>query len=225
MYIIVVGCGQVGYYLTRALLAEGHEVLVLERDGRTAERASEELEGGVVLRGDGCEATTLADAGTARADLFVAVTGEDEDNLVACQVAKKLFSVPRAIARINDPRNRTIFQKMGIDVAVSATELILEQIEAELPTHPMIHLLTLRRYGLEVLNLKMPSTSVALGVPLRDVPLPPNSLISLVVSPSRGAQIPSGETVLEDGDEVMVVTRSGQEAELRRVLIGGGEER
>src|SRR5688572_23525964 len=110
MYIIVAGGGKVGFYLSKTLIAEGHEVLCIEQDARRAARIGEEL-GSIVMRGDACEAQTLADAGTERADMFIAVTGDDEDNLVACQVAKAKFNVPRTIARINNPKNEHIFKK------------------------------------------------------------------------------------------------------------------
>ncbi|MGH9201889.1 MAG: potassium channel family protein, partial [Vicinamibacterales bacterium] len=139
MYTIVVGGGKVGYYLARELVGEGHEVLIIEQDPAKCERIAEEL-GDIVLKGDGCEATTMEKAGFGRADMVVAVTGDDEDNLVCCQVAKVKFSVPRTIARINNPKNEAIFKRLGIDTTVSATAAILAQIEQELPTHHLIPL-------------------------------------------------------------------------------------
>src|SRR4030042_708847 len=136
MYIIVVGGGRVGYYLLKALLNEGHEVLLLEKDARIGRNIGEEL-GSVCYRGDGCEAATLAEVGTSRADMLVAVTGDDEDNLVACQVAKHKYHVPRTIARIRNPKNEALFKKLGIDVTVSTTNIILEVIEREVPTHTL----------------------------------------------------------------------------------------
>jgi trk system potassium uptake protein TrkA len=135
VYIIIIGGGRVGYYLSKALLNEGHEILVIEKDAAKVEHIEEEL-GSICMQGDGCEAATLEEAGTERAGLFIAVTNEDEDNLVACQVAKHKFNVPRIIARIGNPKNETLFKRLGIDVTVSATNLILEYIEQEVPTHP-----------------------------------------------------------------------------------------
>jgi trk system potassium uptake protein TrkA len=137
MYIIIVGGGKVGYYLARALLNAPHEVLIIERDARTAERIGEELGEGVVLRGSGDEASTLQRAGAKRADVVIAVTGDDEDNLIVCQVAKRRFNVPRTIARVNNPKNEYIFNRLGIDMTVSATNVILSLIEQEIP--PPIH--------------------------------------------------------------------------------------
>src|SRR5918911_266645 len=151
MYIIVGGGGQVGYYLARELIAQDHEVLVIEKDGRRANFITNEL-GNVVHRGDACEASTLADVGTARADVVCAVTGDDEDNLVICQMAKKRFSVGRTIARINNPKNEEIFRKLGIDVTVSTTEVILSVIEQEIPTETIVPLLRLRHADVEVVE-------------------------------------------------------------------------
>src|SRR5579875_1411174 len=141
MYIVVVGGGKVGFYIAKGLIDEGHEVLIIERDQKDPHRSdsiAEELGSEVVLRGDGCEAATQEKAGVARADILIAVTGEDEDNLVACQVAKNRFKVPRAIARINNPKNELIFKLLGIDTTVSATSVILANIEQELPTHHLL---------------------------------------------------------------------------------------
>lgn len=219
MYILIVGGGKVGYYLARSLVQEGHEVLVIEQNPQKCERMAEEL-GSVVMQGDGCEAATLAEAGTGRADVVIAVTGDDEDNLVVCQVAKRKFGVPRAIARINNPRNEGIFKKLGIDATVSATKVIMEHIQQALPTHPLMHLLTLRSQGLEVVDVKIPSGGGAVGKKLKDIPLPPNSILSLVISTVRGPQVPTGETVLEAEDEVVAVTRLEQEDALREALTG-----
>ena len=162
MYIIVVGGGKVGYYLAKELVEEGNEVLIIEKDAAKAERIAEEL-GDISLRGDGCEASTMEMAGFGRADMVIAVTGDDEDNLVTCQVAKAKFKVPRTIARINNPKNEEIFKKLGIDTTVSATTAILSQIEQELPTHPLIPLLTLKGGGLEIVEVKVPENSAVVG--------------------------------------------------------------
>jgi trk system potassium uptake protein TrkA len=115
MYIIIIGGGRVGYYLSKALLDEGHEILIVEKNATYCQTVNDEL-GNICFHGDGCEASTLAEVGTARADMVIAVTGEDEDNLVACQVAKHKFKVPHTIARIRNPKNEKLFKKLGIDV-------------------------------------------------------------------------------------------------------------
>ena len=216
MYIIVVGGGKVGYYLTQALLSEGHEVLILEKDAARCGAICEQL-GSVVVRGDGCEARTLAEAGTERADMFIAVTDEDEDNLVACQVAKQKFKVPRTIARINNPKNEALFKKLGIDVTVSSTNLILEHIEEEVPTHPLVHLLTLKGGALEIVEVKIPPDSSAVGKRMRQIVFPPDSVVCLMIG-RRGAQVPTGDTILEADAQVVAVTRPEVEGALRAAL-------
>src|SRR6478609_998169 len=124
MYIIVVGGGKVGYYLTKTLVNEGFEVLLIEKLSKKAAIYAERF-GSVVLEGEGAESTTLEAAGISRADVVIAVTGDDEDNLVICQTAKKRFNVPRTIARVNNPKNEEIFRRLGIEMTVSTTEVIL----------------------------------------------------------------------------------------------------
>src|SRR3989304_4253577 len=199
MYIIVVGGGKVGYYLAKELVEEGHEVLVIEKDPAKAERIAEEL-GDITLRGDGCEAATMEIAGFGRADMVIAVTGDDEDNLVSCQVAKAKFKVPRAVARINNPKNEEIFKRLGIDTTVSSTAVILAHIEQELPSHPLIALMTLRGGGLEIVEVKIPRHSSVVGKRIRELLLPQQSLIILPIDEEGTPRIPSDETVVRAGD-------------------------
>src|SRR5216110_1066565 len=158
MYIIIGGGGDVGYYVTRNLLDQGHEVLLLEKDNARFQTLTEEL-GQSVFKGDACEARTMEEAGARRADVVIAVTGEDDDNLVICQMAKKRFIVNRTIARLNNPKNEHIFQRLGIDITVSPTRAILSLIEAELPGTPFVSLMTLRRAGLEIMEVRVPADS------------------------------------------------------------------
>src|SRR3990172_9784789 len=217
MYIIVIGGGKVGFYLASELVQEGHEVLLIEQDGAKCERIAEEL-GDIVLRGDGCEASTMEMAGFGRADMVIAVTGDDEDNLVSCQVAKAKFDVPRTIARINNPKNESIFRKLGIDTTVSATGAILAQIEQELPEHPLMRLLTFKGGGLEIVEVKVPATAAIVGHPVREIMLPQQSIIVLLVDPGGTPRVPTSETVIQAEDEVVAVTRTENEDALRRAL-------
>lgn len=219
MYIIVVGGSRVGYYLSRALLTEGHEVLVVEKDATVCEAITDEL-GSVCIRGDGCEATILAEAGTERADMLIAVTGEDEDNLVACQVAKHKFNVPRTIARIGNPKNETLFKKLGIDVTISSTNIILENIETEVPTHPLTHLLTIRDKGLEIVEVKILPDSTTIGKAVKKLSLPPESILSLIIREKGKPVIPKSNTVLQAGDQIIAVTTPESEAALQAALRG-----
>jgi trk system potassium uptake protein TrkA len=219
MYIIIIGGGRVGYYLTKALLDEGHEVIVVEKNATFCETINEEM-GSICIRGDGCEASTLDEIGTGRADMLIAVTGDDEDNLVACQVAKHKFNVPRTIARIRNPANEIVFKKLGIDVTVSSTNVILEQIEEVVPTHPLTHLLPIRDKGLEVVEVKIPPDSTTVGKPIKELSLPEGSRLALICSKDRNPRMPTGSTVLQAEDRVIAVITPGSEDTLRAALRG-----
>ena len=207
-----------GYYLSVALLSEGHEVLILEKDPEKCGAICEEL-GSVVARGDGCEARTLEDVGTERADLLIAVTDEDEDNLVSCQVAKHKFNVPRTIARINNPKNEALFKKLGIDITISSTNLILEHIEEELPINPLIHLLTLKEGNLELVEVKVPADSPMVGKKLGEINLPANSMVIMVIG-KGSARVPTADTVIKPEAQIIAMTQPEVEQALRIAFTG-----
>ena len=219
MYIIVIGGGRLGYYLLKALLKEGHEVLVLEKDSRVCKTITDEL-GSVCFRGDGCEATTLAEVGTGRADMFVAVTGDDEDNLVACQIAKHKHNVPRTIARIRNPGNAVLFKKLGVDVTVSSTDLIIEAIEREVPTHPVTQLMTLDEKGLVIVDVKISSESSTVGKMVKDLDLPKDSKLALIIPNEGSAHVPASHTVLQADDQIIAITPPESKEALRAALSG-----
>jgi trk system potassium uptake protein TrkA len=219
MYIIIVGGGRLGYYLTKELLKEGHEVLVLEKDARICKTITDEL-GSVCFRGDGCEAATLAEVGTGRADMFVAVTGDDEDNLVSCQVARHKHNVPRTIARLRNPRNAILFKKLGVDVTISSTDIILEAIEREVPTHSLTHLLTIDEKGLVVVDVKISPESTTVGKTVKELSLPEKSNLALIIPHDGSARTPSPGTVLQAGDQIIAVTTPESEEALRSALSG-----
>jgi len=218
MYIIIVGGGKVGYYLAKTLLQSEHEILIVERDKRRGDIIAADL-GDIVLRGDGTDSIVMEEAGMARADLAVAVTGDDEDNLMICQMAKKKFGVKRTIARINNPKNEHIFKLLGIDNTVSVTDLILAQIEREIPAQSLVHLLTLREAGVTFVEAKVPADSPVLGKPLRTLGIPDDCVIPLVIRGGKGI-VPYGETTLQVGDEVVAVTTIAKEDVLEKVLAG-----
>ncbi len=216
MYIIIGGGGDVGYYLTRNLLTQGHEVLLLEKENGRYQTLSEEL-GQSVLKGDACEAITMEDAGARRADAVIAVTGEDEDNLVICQVAKKRFNVARTIARLNNPKHEDLFQKLGIDVTVSPTKGILSLIESELPGQRFVMLMTLKRAGLEILAMNVPPLSPVIGKRLNQINLPRRSNLALII---RGDEpiFPNGEIEIQANDEIYALVNRDGEDELRKAF-------
>ncbi|MFC1987618.1 potassium channel family protein [Chloroflexota bacterium] len=219
MYIIVVGGGRVGYYLTKALLDEGHEVLLVEKEATICETINEEL-GGICLRGDGCEAAILAEVGTERSDMLVAVTGHDEDNLVACQLAKHKFNVPRTISRIRNPRNEALFKKLGVDITISSTNVILEHIQEKVPTHPLTHLLAIEDKGLEIVKVKIPSESTTAGKAVGEISLPPESVLSLVIRKEHKPFVPTDDTIIQTDDQIIAITTPESEEALRAILRG-----
>ncbi len=219
MYIIVIGGGRVGFYLTRALLDQGHEVLIIEREASLCEIINDEL-GSICVHGDGVEAAVLAEVGADRADMLVAVTGNDEDNLVACQLAKHMFSVRRTISRIRNPNNEALFKKLGIDITISSTNIILEHITEEVPTHPLTHLMDIREKGLELVEIKVTPGSPAVGKTVQDLKLPAGTTLLLLVREATGPFVPQPATVLQEGDQIIAVTPPEAEDALRVILRG-----
>jgi trk system potassium uptake protein TrkA len=219
MYIIVGGGGQVGYYLAKGLIEQGHEILLLEKDARRWKQLRDQLGAGNVFRGDACEVRVLEEAGTQRADLVIAVTGEDEDNLVICQVAKKRFDVRGTIARVNNPRNNELFRLLGIDRTVSPTEMILHLIELEIPHHTLVPLFELTRAGLGLVELTVPPDSPAAGQTLRELSLPSECNVAVII---RGDEsiTPSGDTVIEPEDKVYALVKAEGEHALRQTILG-----
>ena len=220
MYIIIVGGGRLGYSLTKALLGEGHEILVIERSAAVCDEINKEL-GSICLRGDACETAIQAQAGTGRADMLIAVTGGDEDNLVACQVAKYRFNVPRTVARVRDPRNEAIFKKLGVDVTVNSTNIILERIEHEVPSHPLTHLfcITGDQRELEILEIRA-GNGQAVGKTLNDIDLPDKAVLSLLIRPDEKPFVPRGDTVFQKGDQIIAVAPTEVEDTLRQLFAG-----
>src|ERR1700732_2619294 len=171
MYAIIAGGGKVGFFLARELIEQGHEVLIIEQVAERAEFIANEL-GNVVLRGNADEASTLAEAGAERADVVIAVTGDDPRNLVLCQVAQRPFGTRRTLARINDPRNESLFLLLGIDATVNATQVMLSVLEQEIPQANLVPLLRLRNTDIEVVEALVAAGSKVTGVALRDIELP-----------------------------------------------------
>ena len=131
MYIVIAGGGKVGSYLATVLLESGNQVAIIEENKAIADLLSVSLEGEyLVIHGDGCDSRFQEDAGIRRADIFVGATGQDDTNLVACEIAERVFHVNRVIARVNSPKNLRIFRKVGIE-CVSSTTLIANLIEEE----------------------------------------------------------------------------------------------
>jgi trk system potassium uptake protein TrkA len=221
VFIVVGGGGKVGYHLARALLAD-HEVLVIEENPSRVEFIAEELGSDVIMQGDACDAATMERAGMQRADLVVAVTGEDQDNLTLCQIAKAKFNVPRAVARINNPQNETLFRQLGIDSTVSATTLIMGHIEQELPWQGLIPLLTLGGFNLEIVEVKVPREAATVGKQVRQLLLPQGALICLVIDSQGTPRVPTPDTTIRAEDILVAVTSIEGEETLRNALTSSG---
>jgi trk system potassium uptake protein len=209
VYVIIAGAGKVGWNLARELIAKDHEVTLLEHDRGRYLTVEEELEH-VVSYGDATELWVLERAGIQRADLVIAVTGDDEDNILICQVANEKYRCERIVARVNNPRNLQHFKLLGIQPAVSATDLILRLIEHEVPQYGLVHLLDLAEDRLEIIELQVADGSAAAGQRVGDVALPEGSLIISILR-DGGGFVPKPDTTIEAGDEVLVVLDPGLE--------------
>ena len=218
MYVVIVGCSESGYHLSKALIAGGHEVVVVEKSIERFQLLKDEL-GTVALLGDGTDELTLKRAGIARADVVVSLTGVDATNLVITQMTKHIFQVPRTMALIKDPKNEPIFHEVGIDVVVNSTHLALESMEEGVPGRPLVHLMNLRVAGMELVSVSIPEDSNIIGKRLSEIELPPNSFITLIVK-KTGATLPTGRSVLEAEDELVTVTPEGDEQILYDILTG-----
>ncbi|MCE5198596.1 MAG: TrkA family potassium uptake protein [Armatimonadota bacterium] len=218
MYVIIVGGGKVGYHLSKELVREGHEVLLIEKDRKTADMLSEEL-GDMVVFGDGCEIRTMAEGGMGRANVVVAVTGDDEDNLVICQMAKRKFGVPRTLARVNDPNNEELFQELGIDQTVSSTRVIFNLLEQQIGSSQVIPLAALKKGEIEVVEADITPGSPVDGMRIGQIDLPANALIISVIREGH-ALIPHADTRLRQGDSVIAMIKADRESELRTIFTG-----
>jgi trk system potassium uptake protein TrkA len=212
MYIVVVGAGKVGWNLARELIGKGNEVTVIESEPSRFAMVEEELEHAVHY-GDGSELWVLERAGVARADMVIAVTGDDEDNILICQVAREKYGVERVIARCNNPRNLQHFELLGIKPAVSATDLILRLIEHEVPRYGFLHLLDLPQERLEIIEIEVAEGSPAAGTLVKDLGLPDGSLAIAILRNGAGF-VPLTDSVIEAGDEVLIVLDTGLETKI-----------
>ncbi|MFQ5663861.1 MAG: NAD-binding protein [Terriglobia bacterium] len=217
-YVVVMGGGRVGYFLTKALLENNIEVTIIERSEKIYELVTHQVDCPVLL-GDGSSTQVQEQAGVGRANVFVAVTNHDHDNLIACQIAKQRFGVPKTIARVKNPRNEVVMQQLGVDVTVSSTSLITSLIQSELPTSRIRTVLDLRTGGLELMEYSLDSDSPVTGKPLRDLNLPADCNIVTVIR-QGDAIIPRGDSVLQSGDMVLTLVRISAEPAVRKFLLG-----
>ena len=222
MYAIIAGGGKVGRNLARELISKGHEVTVIESWRERYLALEEEFEH-TAQYGDATELWVLERSGIQRADVVIAVTGDDEDNMLVCQVAKEKYLCDRIIARVNNPRNHDHFRLLGIQPAVSATDLILRLIEHEVPRYGLVHLLALEEERLEIIELEVTSDAPTVGAKVGDISLPEGSLIISVLREGAGF-VPKPDTVIEAGDEVLLVLNPGLEEAITEYFAPDGRE-
>lgn len=217
-YILIAGGGKVGINLARALFESGHEVAIIESDGARAASLANKLEC-AVYTGDASTHDILEQAGVARARVFVAATGSDQDNLIACQLAKKVFGVPSTIARASNPKNEEVMTRLGVDSTVSSTAIIQQVIERELPTVRIKTLLSLKEGALQILEYPLDNTSPATGKMVRDIDLPSQANLIAIIR-NNSTVVPRGDTEFKEGDTVVALVGSDEEAQLRAALLG-----
>jgi trk system potassium uptake protein TrkA len=214
VYIIIVGAGKIGYNLSKALIAEGHEILLIERDRSKYNLLVKEL-GEAVYFGNGCEVSTLRNVGTNRADMLIAVTGLDQGNLVACQLAKLIFVVPKTLALVNDPKNEELFKSLGVDLVVNTTNLISTLIGHKLNIHVLLPLLTFK--NLEIVQTEITDSSPAVNKQVKDLGLPADSLLIAAIR-GENAILLKGDSVILANDTIVALTTREKENELRKIL-------
>src|SRR5918995_259111 len=214
MYIIIVGAGKVGWNLARELLDKGHEVTLIEGNRDRYLTVEQEIEHNIQY-GDATELWILERAGISRADMVIAVTGDDEDNMLICQVAKEKYLVDRIIARVNNQRNRPHFELLGVKPYVSATDLILRVIEHEVPEYGLVHLLDLPEERLEIIEMLLGDDSRVAGRRVGDLNMPDGTLLISVLREGQGGFVPGPDTVLEAGGEVLAGVRPQVEEDLK----------
>lgn len=218
MYIIIIGGGKVGYFLAKRLIAGKHTVSIVDKDKALCEEMAKQL-GAMVINGDGCDPRILEQAGIKRADVLAAVTGDDEDNLIACQLAKEIFKVQRTVARVNNPDNEHTFSKLSIDVPVDSTKIIAKIIEEEVSLSDIVNLMSFKHGKLSIVRVDLAQDSPVIDKQIQDIKLPPDSVFVSIV---RGEEVivPKGTTVLKPGDDIIALTLVSNEPQLLDVLIG-----
>ncbi len=218
MYIVIVGAGKVGYFLAKRLLAGKHTIGIIDKDRTICEEIAKQLEV-LVINGDGCDPRILEEAGVTRADVIASVTGDDEDNLIICQLAKEKFNIRRTVARVNNPDNEHIFFELGVDVPIDSTKIIAKIVEEEVSFSDFVNLMSFKRGKLSIVRVDLPEDSPIINKQIREIKLPKDSVLVSIV---RGEEVivPKGDTVLKPGDDIVALTLIGNEPQLLNLLVG-----
>lgn len=218
MYIVVNGAGKVGSHLCEILANAGHQIAVVDKREDVCEKMAEDGRY-LVIQGDGCDIRSLEEAGVARADVFAAVTGDDDDNLVSCQLAKTAYGVPRTVARVNSPKNEHIFFQLGIE-GISSTTVISQLIQEEATVGDILTLYTLKKGELALVEVELPTDRCKVcDVPIKDLNLPEKCVIVSILR-KKTVLVPTADMRLKPGDSVIAVTNIDQENKLKEALIG-----
>ena len=219
MYVLIAGGGKIGANLARSLLRVGHEVTLVEQRRDRYLTLDEEF-GHRAQAGDGTELSVLENAGIKRpADIVVAVTGDDEDNLIICQLARERYGVAKVVARVNDPRNQAHFDLLGVAPTVSATKMVMALVQHEMPEHELVQLVQLRRENLEIVEVEVGDSAAAAGKRVEELRLPETARLISVMRDGK-AEIAVGATELRPGDQVLAILQPGGEEELHKLLVG-----
>jgi trk system potassium uptake protein TrkA len=219
MFVLVVGAGKVGLNVARSLTQLGHEFILIEQRRSRYDRLKDEMEERLLF-GDGTEMWVLEEAGITRADLVVAVTGDDEDNVIIAQLAKHVYGVPKVVGRVNYPSNRRTFDLLDVDATVSAASMVISMIEHELPHHEFVPLLSLRRENMELVEIEISEESPAAHLTVADLRLPEGVLLATILR-GDAAIVARGSETLLPGDQVLCLLPPGREKDLIRALMPG----
>jgi trk system potassium uptake protein TrkA len=205
MYVLVMGAGTVGLPLISSIVSTGHEVLAIEPNRQNADTVRSKL-GSIVIDGDATSSRTLQKTGASRADIFIATTGNDADNLSACLLAKNMFKVKRTVSIVNLQENAEIFEQAGVDIIVSTTDLVIANLAGALPAHPLVRLMPIKGRGLEIVGIKVPEGAIVVGKPLRDLQVPYGVQMNLIISSAGRTEDPKDDTIIEAEDEIIAVS-------------------
>ncbi|MFP4497034.1 MAG: potassium channel family protein [Vulcanimicrobiota bacterium] len=217
MFLIIAGGGRIGYYLMKMQIKKENEVVIIEKDRNTCNRITEEA-GNLAICGDACDPRILKMAGISRAEMILACTDKDEDNLVICQLATKKFHVPHTVSIVNDPAKKDFFKKLGVEAVVSATDAVLELVQKNI-THKDIFEIIDKENEYEVLKINLPLDSPAVGKPLNQLPVPANSKICSILR--KGKIIPvNADTKFEENDIVYSLVHFEEFSNLKTTLLG-----
>lgn len=222
MNILIVGGGKVGYYLAKTLLAYHHKVKIIELKHKICEKIADELNI-PVYNGDATEIEVLKDAEASKADIMIALTGKDEENLIACQLAKSDFAVKKTIARVNNPKNTKIFRTLGVDFPISSTSLIADIIEEEVDYAGMETITTIKNNEVVICKLEIKKNSPVRNKKIKDIMIPKDCMLASIIK-SQGVMKPDGQLFLEEGDWVILVSSFANKNLLRNTFVGADDK-